>query len=263
MKLMFQHKTVVITGASSGLGRELSRLFASKGANVIMLARNAEKLVEIQRQIEIEGGVSFYYSVDISEADAVRSLFQKISQRFQNIDILVNCAGIGKFQPFIEMDNEIIDQMLAVNVRGLIYCTQAVIPMMIREKHGHIVNISSIAGIITTPKSVIYGATKHAVIGFSNGLRMELEHKGICVTVVNPGPIRTPFHNFADPSGHYVEKVGRFMLDARTTAEKIMRAIDKKKREVNIPWYMGVCNKLYQLIPAIFEKVFGSFLKMK
>ncbi|MET1249872.1 SDR family oxidoreductase [Sporolactobacillus sp. STCC-11] len=261
---MFQHKTIVITGASSGLGSELARLFASKGANVIMLARNAEKLAEIQRQIEIEGGISFYYSIDISEAEAVRSLFQRLSRRFRRIDILINCAGIGKFQPFIDMDNQIIDQMLDVNVRGLIYCTQAVIPMMIREKHGgHIVNISSIAGIITTPKSVIYGATKHAVIGFSNGLRMELESNGIRVTVVNPGPIRTPFHNFADPSGHYVENVGRFMLDARTTSEKIMRAIEKKKREVNIPWYMGICNKIYQLSPAIFEKVFGSLLKMK
>ncbi|MCQ2010028.1 SDR family oxidoreductase [Sporolactobacillus sp. STSJ-5] len=260
---MFQKKIIVITGASSGVGRELACLFASKGAQVVLLARNVEKLAELQRQINIEGGSADYYSLDITDINSIRLIFEKIVLRFQHIDILINCAGVGKFQFFSKMGSDVIDQMLAVNVHGLIHCTQAALPSMVQQKHGCIVNIASLAGIITTSKSVVYGATKHAVIGFSNGLRMETLKDGIRVIVVNPGPIRTPFLNIADPSGHYLKNAGRFMLDARTVAEKVISGIEKNKREINLPWYMGIGAKLYQLMPGVFEKIFGRIINMK
>ncbi|MCO7126784.1 SDR family oxidoreductase [Sporolactobacillus shoreicorticis] len=260
---MFQNKIIVITGASSGVGSELARLFASKGAQVVLLARNVEKLAELQRQINIEGGLADYYLFDLTDIDSIHLIVKKIISRFHRIDVLINCAGVGKFELFSEMDSGMIDQMFAVNVQGLIHCTQAVLSSMMQQKHGCVVNIASLAGIITTSKSVVYGATKHAVIGFSNGLRMEVAKKGIRVIVVNPGPIRTPFLKLADPSGHYLEKAGRFMLDARTVAEKVIRAIERNKREINLPWYMGMGAKLYQLMPGVFEKIFGRIINMK
>lgn len=260
---MIKDKIVVITGASSGLGSELGRQFAQKGATVVLLARNKEKLDELERQILIEGGSAWSTVLDITHPEAVDSVFREIQKRFEKIDILINCAGLGNFQLFNEMKFDSMKRMFAVNVMGLIACTRAALPLMLQSKQGHLVNIASIAGKITTPKSVVYGATKHAVIGFSDGLRMELEHEGIRVTVVNPGPIRTPFLKFADPSGNYAKKAGRYMLDPRSVAEKILKAVEQNKREINLPRYMGIGAKLYQIFPGFFEKVFGTFLKMK
>ncbi|MCL1631891.1 SDR family oxidoreductase [Sporolactobacillus sp. CPB3-1] len=261
--MIINNCTIVITGASSGLGGEMARLLAAKGACIVMLARNEQNLAEIRRQIAIEGGHAYYYVLDITRPQEVRCVFKQIINRFNGIDILINCAGIGKFQSLSEMNDEIIDRMIDVNVRGMIHCSKAVLASMVPKKRGCIVNIASLAGIVTTPKSVVYGATKHAVIGFSDGLRLELEQDGIRVIVVNPGPIRTPFLSFADPSGSYVAHAGRYMLKPRAVAEKIVHAIEKNKRELRIPWYMGIGARLYQMLPVLFEKVFKSFLKLK
>ncbi|QAA22672.1 SDR family NAD(P)-dependent oxidoreductase [Sporolactobacillus terrae] len=257
------NKMVVITGASSGLGRELSILCAANGAHIIMLARSTAKLKTLKDKIEQSGGRAVYESLDITDAKQVHLTFQAIMEKFKRIDLLINCAGVGYFQPLTEMNTEEIDQMIAVNVRGLIYCTHEAAQAMEAQKCGSIVMIASQAGIITTPKSVVYGATKHAVIGFANGVRMELEEAGVHVTVVNPGPIRTPFMNNADPTGNYRKRVDRFMLDPRHTAERILHAVGKNKRTLNLPWYMGIGSKVYQCVPAVFEKVCGPFLRMK
>ncbi|GAY77508.1 oxidoreductase, short-chain dehydrogenase/reductase family [Sporolactobacillus inulinus] len=257
MKL--KNKRVVITGASSGLGRELAILCAARGAHIIMLARSITKMKTLKDEIEQLGGRAVYESLDITDAEQVHLTFQAILEKFKRIDLLINCAGVGYFLPLTETNTEEIEQMIAVNVRGLIYCTREAAQAMEAQKCGSIVMIASLAGIITTPKSVVYGATKHAVIGFANGVRMELEKAGVHVTVVNPGPIRTPFMNNADPTGTYRKRVDRFMLDPRRTAERILHAVNTNKRTLNLPWYMGIGSKLYQIVPSVFERVCGPF----
>ncbi|MCO7176663.1 SDR family NAD(P)-dependent oxidoreductase [Sporolactobacillus kofuensis] len=260
---MLKNRVVVITGASSGLGSELALLFAQKGAIVVLLARNEKRLTEIKQQINSEGGRAFSMTLDITKSEAVSDVFRKIEDQFGIIDICINCAGYGQFQRFTEMTDQSIEHMFKVNVLGLIACSKAALPLLLKGERKQLVNIASMAGKVTTPKSIVYGATKHAVIGFSDGLRMELENEGLRVLVVNPGPIRTPFLNIADPSGHYVESAGRFLLEPHHVAERVFNAIERNKRELNLPWYMAIGAKLFQITPGIFVKFFGAFLKMK
>lgn len=260
---MRNNKVVVITGASSGVGLETALLCAGRGADTILLARNAEKLKIAERRISRLGFHANSFVLDVGDLDQVKKVFSEITSRYGHIDVLINCAGVGKFATLASTEMEDVEKMFSVNVIGLMACTKAVLPLMIRQKSGHIVNVASIAGKLATPKSTVYAATKHAVIGFSNGLRMEVEDRGIFVTVINPGPIRTAFFDTADPLGKYMAKVGRFMLDPKFVAYKIVRAIEKKKREINLPWYMGLGARIYQLFPGLVEKFGGHWLKMK
>ncbi|TGA98195.1 SDR family oxidoreductase [Sporolactobacillus shoreae] len=260
---MFKDSIIVITGASSGLGRETALLFSEKGALTILLARNREKLDGLKKEIEKSNGRSDCFCLDVGDTDQVASVFGKIIAKYQRIDVLINCAGFGKFEYVVSSKTDDIKNMFEVNVIGLIACTQAVLPQMISRGHGQIVNIASIAGKIATPKSAVYSASKNAVIGFSNGLRLEMEQNGVFVTVINPGPIRTPFFKVADPDGVYTANIGRFMLDARYVAERILEAVIRKKREINLPWYMGVGAWLYQLWPWAVEKISGRWFTLK
>nr|WP_051001347.1 SDR family oxidoreductase [Sporolactobacillus vineae] len=254
---------IVITGASSGVGKETALLFARSGAITVLLARNRERLKSVAAAIEQRGGRSAASTVDINDAGQVASVFGKIIARFGKIDVLVNCAGFGMFERVDEMDLETVRKMFGVNIVGLIACTKAVLPQMIRQHSGQIVNIASIAGKIATTRSAVYSATKHAVIGFSDGLRLDLKNSGVTVTVVNPGPIRTPFFKTADPDGHYAASVERFMMDPTFVAAKVVRAVRTKKREINLPWYMGACSRLYQLCPRLVEHLGGRWMDLK
>ncbi|RYM05091.1 SDR family oxidoreductase [Sporolactobacillus sp. THM7-7] len=260
---MLKDNIIVITGASSGVGKDIAAICAKKGAIPLLLARRRDKLVELERTIVRRGLRAKSFSVDVSDTDQVRRIFHEIISQFGRIDVLINCAGFGKFDALINTNMDETEKMLSVNVTGLMACTQAALPQMIRQGRGQIVNIASMAGKLATPKSSVYSATKHAVIGFSNALRMEVEDQGIGVTVINPGPIRTPFFNIADPEGIYSTRIGRFMLEPQFVAQKTVQAIEKRKREVNLPWYMGWGVKMYQLFPKMVEKIGRHWLKMK
>lgn len=261
---MLDRKVVVITGASSGLGRELALQYAARGAVPVLLARRIDKLAELKALIRRKYGVQTdCFAVDLANTDEVRSVIGQIYERFERIDILINCAGFGKFEWLTDANIDEVKRMFAVNVIGLIACTKAVLPGMIKKGGGHIVNVASIAGKLATAKSTVYSATKHAVLGFSNGLRMELDGENIFVTTVNPGPIWTDFFRLADPKGAYLEKVGRFALRPETVAARVVRAIEHRKREVNMPWYMGWAAKCFQLCPGLVERLGGRWMKMK
>ncbi|MCI1856951.1 MAG: SDR family oxidoreductase [Sporolactobacillus sp.] len=260
---MAEEKIAVITGASDGVGRETALLFARAGYAVVLLARNKDKLHRVANLIAEMRHKADVCPVDIGQADQVHNVFTAILARYGRIDVLINCAGFGKFEFADQTDGPVTEAMFRVNVLGLIACIREVLPSMIRQKAGHIVNVASIAGKLATPKSSVYAATKSAVIGYSNGLRLEVASKGITVTVVNPGPIRTSFFAIADPAGTYRANVDRFMITPRYVAKKIFQAVVKGKREVNLPPYMGFGAKLYQLFPAAFEKIGGHWLRMK
>jgi short-subunit dehydrogenase len=147
-----------------------------------------------------------------------------------------------------------IDRMLSVNVKSLFRTTHQLLPHFLQRGSGHIVNIASQAGKIATPKSAVYSATKHAVIGFTNALRMEVEGTGIYVTSVNLGPVRTNFFQQADPTGRYVRAVERIMLDPNQVAMAIVRYLFTKQREINLPAWMDSGSKVYSLAPGLMEK---------
>ncbi|ARK29462.1 putative oxidoreductase [Halalkalibacter krulwichiae] len=199
----------------------------------------------------------------MSKAAEMECLVEQIMEKVGRIDVLINNAGFGVFERVEETKVEIIEEMFSVNVVGLIALTKAVLPYMFNEGQGHIINIASQAGKLATPKSSVYAATKHAVLGFTNGLRMELIDRNITVSAVNPGPIKTPFFDRADQEGMYVKNVRKWMLDPQKVASATVRLIEKPKRELNLPQWMNMGSRFYQLMPTLVEKIAGKKLNQK
>ncbi|MBS4194578.1 SDR family NAD(P)-dependent oxidoreductase [Lederbergia citri] len=249
-------KTVVITGASGGLGEQIAYLCAQNGANLILLARNIEKLNHLSERIHDEYGVNCPgLALDVSNPDQISAVFKRIYETEGEIDVLVNNAGYGIFSNAIDINLTDLEGMFSVNVIGLIACTREVIPHMCKRKSGHIINIASQAGKLATPKSSVYAATKHAVLGFSNSLRMELSQYGVFVTAVNPGPIHTDFFQKADPEGSYLKNLGQFILDPEKVASNIVSIMLTNHREINMPRWMNWTATLHTLAPRLVESL--------
>jgi uncharacterized protein len=267
MKLTIErlkNKNVVITGASSGIGLSIATLCAERGANLVLLARRLDVLEEIQKDLQERFSVSvLVYKLDVSNTDEVKNVFAKVMNELGRIDVLVNNAGYGVFNAAHEASIEEVKGMFGVNVVGLIACTSMVLPMMRENRSGHIINIASQAGKIATPKSSIYSATKHAVLGYTNSLRMELSDLHITVTAVNPGPIETNFFNIADEEGTYVKSVERYMLKPEFVARKVVDAMLTGTREINLPRWMNAGSILFALFPRLFERVGKRVLNKK
>lgn len=256
--------SVVITGASSGIGEKMAYEVAKRGMMPILVARSYDKLVSIAEQILKETGITPHiYSLDVTDENAVKDVFTDIFTTVGSIDVLINNAGFAVFELAHESSMETAKSMFNVNLFGAVACTQAVLPAMLARNSGQIIFIASQAGKLATPKSSIYSATKHALLGFANSLRMELSGTGLKVSVVNPGPIRTPFFDLADETGQYQKSVEKFMLDPEKVAKKTIDLIKKPKRELNLPGWMGLGTKLYQLFPGLVEKLAGSQLNKK
>jgi short-subunit dehydrogenase len=249
-------KTIVITGASGGIGAEIAKLCAASGANLVLLARSIEKLKQLQTDLQEKHQVKVdVFELDVSDTDQVQAVFQQIFATIGQIDILVNNAGFGVFREAHLATIDDIKGMFAVNVVGLMACTSMVLPKMRARRSGHIINIASQAGKIATPKSSVYSATKHAVLGYTNSLRMELADYNVQVTSVNPGPIATNFFTIADEKGTYVKNVQRFMLQPEYVAGKVVDRMLTKTREINLPRWMNMGSIVYVLFPRLFERI--------
>ncbi|GAA0380194.1 SDR family NAD(P)-dependent oxidoreductase [Bacillus horti] len=259
-----ENKVIIITGASSGLGEEMAKQIALHGGTPILVARSEEKLKRVQENIQSRTKQHApYYTADVVDYVSLQQVFQSISESHPQIDVLINNAGFGIFRSFIDAPISEFEQMMDVNYLGVVRCTKLILPMMLKQKHGHIINIASQAGKIGTPKSTAYSASKHALLGFTNSLRHELKEQGIHVTAVNPGPIQTPFFDQADISGEYTRNIERFMLKPEKVAQKVIHTIHKPVREVNLPSWMEMGSKLYSLFPGIMEKVLSSSFNKK
>lgn len=251
-----QGKNIFITGASGGIGAYIAKLCAERGANLFLFARSLDKLEQLKDELEDRYSSNVnVYKLDVSNTNEIEHVFNKIIHKVDQIDVLINNAGFGVFRSAHEATIEEIKGMFDVNVIGLMTCTRMVLPMMKQQQNGHIINIASQAGKIATPKSSVYSATKHAVLGYTNSLRMEVEDDQIFVTAVNPGPIATNFFDIADEKGTYVKNVQRYMLKPEYVAGKIVAAILTKRREINLPRWMNAGSVIYSLFPNLFERI--------
>ncbi|QIZ09804.1 SDR family oxidoreductase [Priestia megaterium] len=249
-------KNIVITGASGGIGAEIAKLCAASGANLVLLARSIGKLEQLQTELQQKYQVKVdVFKLDVSDTAQVQEVFQRIFDKIGEIDILVNNAGFGIFREAHLATLDEIKRMFDVNVVGLMACTSMVLPKMRERRFGHIINIASQAGKIATPKSSVYSASKHAVLGYTNSLRMELSDYNVQVTSVNPGPIATNFFNIADEKGTYVKNVQRFMLKPEYVAQKVVDSMLTKTREINLPRWMNMGSVVYVLFPRLFERI--------
>jgi len=187
---------MIVTGASSGLGRALAVHFASRGWTVGALARSAAKLADLA----VTGAGRIHpYACDIADAAAVQQVFAAIQQDHGLADVLINNAGVFQSRPFSECDIAGIDSIIDTNLKGVMYCTLQVAASMKRRARGDIITISSVSGLHGIPDQPIYGASKHGVNGFCDVLAQEMKPHGVRVCTICPGGIATPLWNESNP----------------------------------------------------------------
>ncbi len=187
--MILKGKVAVITGASSGIGKAIAKKLSAEGCKVVLSSRSTDKLKELQSRLKSESMVA---EMDISNTKSVQEAFSNIREKYQKIDILVNCAGI---MPLTYLKNRHLDEWLEtieVNVKGSLRCINEVLPSMKKQNSGHIVNIASVDGKEVFPGGAVYGASKAALIALSTAMRMELSPEfNIRVTAIEPGTVAT------------------------------------------------------------------------
>ena len=186
-------KVALVTGASSGIGKAIAKALAQHGCRVVLASRNTEKLNQLKKEIENNGGKALVISTDVTSTKEVEALVKQTLEQWQQLDIVVNSAGL---MPLSYLKNRHLDewlQMVDVNVKGTLITTYAALPAMKKQQSGHFINLASIDGKELYAGGAVYGATKAAVIAFSRALRMELSPEfNIRITCLEPGTVDTP-----------------------------------------------------------------------
>jgi short-subunit dehydrogenase len=214
-------KTIIITGAGSGLGKELAHLLSQKGYHLLLTGRTIEKLANTKKEIESQGGKVDILRLDIGNAEDVTKKVEEISHTY-NVYGLVNNAGVGHFGPFVEMSEQHITEMINTNVLGTLLMTKAILPQLLKTSEGRIMNIISTAGLRGKVNEAVYVASKFAVRGFTESLQKEYEGSGIKFNAVYMGGMDTPFWENSD----HVKDTSRFR-SPREVAEMIIEQMDQ------------------------------------
>jgi NADP-dependent 3-hydroxy acid dehydrogenase YdfG len=227
---MIKGKVAIITGASSGIGFATALALSKAGAKVAIGARRTDMLSELEKKIKENGGEVYSQKLDVNKKNECNSFVDNVLKKWGTVDILVNNAGLMPLSFFKNLKIDEWDQMIDVNIKGVLYCTGAVVTHMLENKSGHIINISSVAGRIVFPAGSVYCATKHAITAFSEGLRQELSvRKNIRVTCIEPGVVATELTNtITDESLQgFVENAKKMeALQAEDIANAIVYAVE-------------------------------------
>jgi 3-oxoacyl-[acyl-carrier protein] reductase len=182
-------KIALVTGAGHGIGREIALALARSGAEVVVTDAS-DKIFDVSKEIESVGAKAFPVKCDVTDAKEAVAIEEKVLGKYERIDILVNNAGIYPQKPFLEMTMEEWNKVLSINLNGVFHCTKAVIPKMVEQKSGKIVNIASIAGAVVGYMNLAhYSASKAGVVGFTKSLALEMAQYGININAIAPGPI--------------------------------------------------------------------------
>jgi len=223
-------KVVIITGASSGIGEATAKLLAQQGAKVVLAARREERLQTIVKEIEQAGGEAAFFKADVVSSEDMQQLAQFALEQFGRIDVLVNNAGIMPVSRLHELRVAEWDQMIDVNIKGVLYGIAAVLPIMREQQAGHIINVSSVAGYEISPTSAVYSATKYAVRAISEGLRKEESPSShIRSTIIAPGITETELLNtVTSPEVQAMaEHIGNLAISPYSIARAIAYAINE------------------------------------
>ena len=230
--LFNEGKVVLITGASSGIGRSVALALASYGTKLIIVARREKKLLQTARSLKKLKIKVLPIVGDIRNRDDREKIINNSLKKFGRIDVLINNAGLGKANLFLEQPTEEIDNLVDTNILGLIKMSKLVIPIMKDQNEGHIINLSSSLALLPVYPFAVYCATKSAVKTFSDCIREEVKEYGIKVSTVLPGPYDTEFHEVAGLEGSSYTSYPVSKL-----AEKIAKLVTKPKANLIQPWF--------------------------
>jgi short-subunit dehydrogenase len=237
----------VVTGASSGIGETVAVGLAQRGARVVLAARRKDRLDELADRIERAGGHALAIRCDVTDREQLAALPTVVHEAFGPCDILVNNAGVPGGGTFANLTYQQIEDIIEVNVLGVMYGTRAFLPGMLQRRHGHIVNVASLAGRFATPGASVYGASKHAVVAFSESLFYEVEDQGVLVTAVNPGFVKTE-------SFPLVGMDPRMILTLEKVAGAVIRVVrDDIAPELSVPRYVSPLQAFRVLTPPLYR----------
>lgn len=253
-----KNKVVIITGATSGIGKALAYEYASHGANLILGARNYNKLEEISKDLSVKGVKVLFCQTDVSKESDCKNLILTATENFDRIDILINNAGISMRALFETVDLSVIHRLMDVNFWGTVYCTKFALPHLLSSK-GSVIGISSIAGIKGLPARTGYSASKFAMNGFLESLRTENLKKGLHVLVAHPGFTSSNIRNTSLTSdgsqqGDTPRDEGK-MMSAEEVASHIYKAVRKRKNRIVLTTEGKLVLLISKFFPRMLEKM--------
>jgi NAD(P)-dependent dehydrogenase (short-subunit alcohol dehydrogenase family) len=259
-KYDFRGRVALVTGSSRGLGLEIARQLIREGARVVLTARNSDDLAEAREQLGALGGEVFSHPCDLSDRSQVRELFRLIGERFGPVEVLVNNAGTIQVGPLELQTREDFVEAMDANYWSAVHCSLEALPDMRARREGRIVNISSIGGLVPVPHLLPYSASKFALSGFSDGLRVEAMKDGVKVTTVYPTLVRTGSHRNALFKGQNEKEYAWFALSdtnplLSVSAEWAARAIIEASRYGEASAFLGYATKIARVAYGFFPGV--------
>jgi NADP-dependent 3-hydroxy acid dehydrogenase YdfG len=262
MAISLQGKVVLITGASSGFGREAAHLFAAEGAKVVLAARRLDRLQDVAAEIQNAGGEALAVPVDVSQQVEIDWMVKSVIELYDHVDILFNNAGFGRINWLEDLEPERdIETQVRVNLLGLIHVTRMVLPHMIARRSGHIINMASIAGWLAAPSYTVYAATKFGVRGFTDCLRREVAPFGIKVSGIYPGPSKTEFgsRTGSDKSRRRLRWAGLTYIPASQVAQRVVRLAKRPRFRVILPWWYALIALAENHFPRVADRLIQTF----
>lgn len=250
--MFWKDKVVLLTGASSGIGEGIALAMAEKGAKIGLLARRKELLDDLAERCAKKGGEAIALAADVTDADAVIVAAEELRKTFGPIDIMIANAGIGGNNAETrDLKPDAVKKLIDINLLGAANAVYAVLLQMLERGSGHLVAISSLAGFRGLPKSAAYSASKAGMSAFFESVRLDVKHKGIDVTIIQPGFIKTPL-----TAGR--ENKMPFIMELDHAVPHFLKAIEQKKKFAAFPWQLATIVRIGKFMPAwVYDKIAG------
>ena len=256
---MFQDKVIIVTGASEGIGRALCLALALQKPKLVLAARNENRLNELKAEIESKGAQALVVPTDVSREDSCRKLIEKTIDHWDRLDVLVNNAGRTMWTTLEQItDTSIIEQIMRINYLGAAYCTYSALPYL-KQSKGRIAAVSSMAGLTGVPTRTAYCASKHAMFGFFDALRVELMDSGVTVTMIAPDFVLSEIHRRAfagdgSPLGESPVQEEKIMT-AEECAAGIVEALENRKRMLIMSGRGKVGRWIKLIAPGLIDRM--------
>jgi len=248
----WKDKVVFLTGASSGIGEGLAIALAERGAVLGLLARREELLADLAARCQSVGATARIFPCDVVDSDSVHAAADKLRSEFGHIDVLISNAGIGgNDEATRNYDPDSVRNLVEVNLLGAVNAIHAVIPQMLERGSGQLVGVSSLAGFRGLPKSAAYSASKAGMTAFFESVRLDVQDKGVAVTIIQPGFIKTPL-----TAGRHNNMP--FLMELEDAIPHFIRAIEKKKKFAAFPWQLATIVRAGKFMPAwLYDRIAG------